>query len=1082
LRYSLQNLTDPIVIDFLSSVPAEHRRFLFEKDANGLIPLQTIVNSFFYRYLVDPPDTPHGIDGVSKENCVSLRREFEEKMSSIDFAQLEEIAATGQFPSNIVIPEGFDRKTIDTIFNHFLAETQFSAAFNYWSLLLFCKRPAECHSLESLLETLQTAATTQQHQPTVKQLLAFFEQYPLADSTSAEELPPPSPSHPRPSPAFRQSHGPAILLDHWRFIDHTNTQLFVYNSANDNPPPNYFLHRRKYWATALWTILNEDQFLQFGKAEMVNLFERGIRCLTEETNDPKLRQFLTAGVTSMIFEKVLKSSEAVMDTEEGKEDKSASSLSRSLIAARKAKGGLTSGTQELIHELLLRVIATTLTFRDHFQEQFVAQQVAPSSSIEQTIIVRLLRVYQPITLMTIPTYRKLLNTLLPNDCPTKTEITEYLRGFVSPPSLESMKATTTATLPTDSLDTSSVDSIYFNLFYQKHLSRPAAGKSEAGATTDSPSLYDHPVVRNFIEQFLPVFLGWFPEMEFHANMDKEEVSAESNLNIVRTIRGEEFKNINTLAQLREQLTSVRLYLEWVEWKCKADKNLTETELVEAIKTFIGNLPKPAGIVEYHKAMAKLLYVYSFFLGYESYQSLFFSFLSQENYDHLQKLLLQVCPTREEKLLFLYAIGVNDLGKTRDVIEFIDNCNEISPTDKHPLLIDHDRRLFLAFKHNFSGLKGFHSGLFSDSLKELFLVGLSTGFNSPQLYQGENTPLCVQKFISLPPAAKLFRLVIQIVDFGGAKAEVSVNSLLLTDSRYELAVFGVYTLLTEKERVYSSFLQRSFKEEVDQVLQENEISQTGSLPFFYGKIAALCRLIDHNVEEVRAIHEAWTHLKNTRQTRKLHEILERNFSEQLEIEEGNSNKSPILLYFAPGFTRNLIDKTTTDGRSLTHGIFYALQLLAQVYQQSEMKVQHAAEEKDREIQRLEETPKNERDSPWAVQLENKKGEKEIHERFRDQQKVIIINCRNILAPLNSKDPPFNLTSYLEARDILPQWDSGREKKTGKITTQSDSPATVASSFPDEVEIQQYIVSHMEINSMNPQSSTTSSRLISLPSPL
>jgi hypothetical protein len=346
--------------------------------------------------------------------------------------------------------------------------------------------------------------------------------------------------------------------------------------------------------------------------------------------------------------------------------------------------------------------------------------------------------------------------------------------------------------------------------------------------------------------------------------------------------------------------------------------------------------------EYNKAIMKLLYGYLLIRDRSAAVNLFFD-ITAEYYHALVELLEFVCTSEEEKLLFLYSLAMNDLGKTNTIIDIVKQ-RRLIPSE---IYIDHDEKWYLFLKYcgqDSSILPGWNSVLFSSYSRTLFIEGQSTSINYPQLLQGENIKLCLKKFCSMVSRpAQLFRLFTQVIDMTGAKSALTTwRSFILKNELFEHSIIGISLILSEKEEAYDKFFEIIYRKEIEEFFSANPSfprgfspesnEQVRKLKFFYGRIAALSRLNDHQVGNIEAIHAAWV---------KLSEVCPRSYDllcKELTITGCDPHEVVgILIYFAPAL---VITAMAAIGSDKAKGIFYGLQALALSYENGREKLQHS----------------------------------------------------------------------------------------------------------------------------------------------
>ena len=409
--------------------------------------------------------------------------------------------------------------------------------------------------------------------------------------------------------------------------------------------------------------------------------------------------------------------------------------------------------------------------------------------------------------------------------------------------------------------------------------------------------------------FLREFMAIFPEMVYHEQITEDEATPEAP----------------------------RL----------SDKDLLSRLVEEEVlpRSMVGNQ-------EYNKAIMKLLYAYHMIRDRSGRKNFFFP-LSSENYFGFLELFHFIYSNNEEKLLLLYALAMNDLGKSTTIIEALRKSGRLPET----IYIDHDEKFFLFLATVNSAhpsiLTGWNTVQFSSTARQLLMESQSTFINFPQLPQGEILPLCLKRFARLPKYVQSFRLVLQLIDMAGAKVDDShQKSLLLKDNLYEHSIVGIHLLLAAGEAAYVNYFRAIFHQDLLKFFANTP--EGSAIPveerpvtwFYYARTAALARLNDHNPDDLVQVHRAWELLQEKDRT--AFDCLQKEFvltgchGEGVKGVEG-AEEMAILIYFAPAIMDMCMQACQKSFPHLREGkmkgIFYGLQTLALIYRETRASGNH-----------------------------------------------------------------------------------------------------------------------------------------------
>lgn len=250
-------------------------------------------------------------------------------------------------------------------------------------------------------------------------------------------------------------------------------------------------------------------------------------------------------------------------------------------------------------------------------------------------------------------------------------------------------------------------------------------------------------------------------------------------------------------------------------------------------------------------------------------------LTKETFNEIRKFILSNFDTPEKENLLLYYIVINDLGKSKRMVDAI--------KDKGVETVDHD--LILNYLLQYNMLPSLNS--FSDESKNSLINVLSNGINMGQFIQGECVDYSFNRLQNLTTFEKMLMLAEAMLDIGGVLGHINNQngSAVLNQSTADNFITASKLLSSCEDcaRLFDEFLiDKSNKMGLQ--IQDSNIRRT---------VTRLCLMMRlSNLDDIKIVENVI--LNNIEQYQTL--IYEFNQS-------GYNSQPAILLYYSPAMLNN-----------------------------------------------------------------------------------------------------------------------------------------------------------------------------------
>ena len=249
-------------------------------------------------------------------------------------------------------------------------------------------------------------------------------------------------------------------------------------------------------------------------------------------------------------------------------------------------------------------------------------------------------------------------------------------------------------------------------------------------------------------------------------------------------------------------------------------------------------------------------------------------LTRENFDKIRNFMLTNFNTKEKKELLTYYMVINDLGKSKKVIEKLKAKGVES--------VDHD--LLLSYLLHFDMLPALNK--FSEESKKALINVLNNGINVGQYIQGECVDYSFNKVLNLNNEEMNLMLAEAILDIGGVRGhfgnlkgseslnQSTVNNLLLATK--------VLSTCKDQTKIFNEFLGE----------KANQMHINSSNPKVRKAVTRICQLLRlYRQEDVYTVES---------------EIVNNYYNYSILIDELNKTgygDTAILPYYAPALLSN-----------------------------------------------------------------------------------------------------------------------------------------------------------------------------------
>ncbi len=250
-------------------------------------------------------------------------------------------------------------------------------------------------------------------------------------------------------------------------------------------------------------------------------------------------------------------------------------------------------------------------------------------------------------------------------------------------------------------------------------------------------------------------------------------------------------------------------------------------------------------------------------------------LSKETFNEIREFILSNFDTPEKENLLLYYIVINDLGKSKRMVDAI--------KDKGVETVDHD--LILNYLLQYNMLPSLNS--FSDESKNSLINVLSNGINMGQFIQGECVDYSFNRLQNLTTFEKMLMSAEAMLDIGGVLGHINNQngSAVLNQSTADNFITASKLLSSCEDcaRLFDEFLiDKSNKMGLQ--IQDSNIRRT---------VTRLCLMMRlSNLDDIKIVENVI--LNNIEQYQTL--IYEFNQS-------GYNSQPAILLYYSPAMLNN-----------------------------------------------------------------------------------------------------------------------------------------------------------------------------------
>lgn len=250
-------------------------------------------------------------------------------------------------------------------------------------------------------------------------------------------------------------------------------------------------------------------------------------------------------------------------------------------------------------------------------------------------------------------------------------------------------------------------------------------------------------------------------------------------------------------------------------------------------------------------------------------------LSKETFNEIREFILSNFDTPEKENLLLYYIVINDLGKSKRMVDAI--------KDKGVETVDHD--LILNYLLQYNMLPSLNS--FSDESKNSLINVLSNGINMGQFIQGECVDYSFNRLQNLTTFEKMLMLAEAMLDIGGVLGHINNQngSAVLNQSTADNFITASKLLSSCEDcaRLFDEFLINK-SNKMGLQIQDSNIRRT---------VTRLCLMMRlSNLDDIKIVENVI--LDNIEQYQTL--IYEFNQS-------GYNNQPAILLYYSPAMLNN-----------------------------------------------------------------------------------------------------------------------------------------------------------------------------------